>query len=74
MKAVVSLTKGMLAKQKGVNVLIGIILLICFACISSGLTIYAATSNLYDKANTAQKSMHDVAFFSTNDYSNWEEM
>ncbi|MCK5129059.1 MAG: ABC transporter permease [Clostridiales bacterium] len=74
MKSILSIAKGMLAKQKGVNVLIGIILLICFACISSGLTIYSATSNLYKKAIDAQKSMHDVAFFSTNDYSNWEEM
>ncbi|MBL7006475.1 MAG: hypothetical protein ISR78_05275, partial [Spirochaetia bacterium] len=74
MSTVLSLCKGMLFKQKKVSILIAVIFLICFVCISSGITTLRATGNLFEKVIDDQNFSHELAHFSINDYPNWQEI
>jgi putative ABC transport system permease protein len=74
MSTVLSLSKGMLFKQKKVNILIAVIFLICFVCISTGVATLRATDNLFEKVIDNQNFSHELAQFSINDYPNWREL
>jgi putative ABC transport system permease protein len=74
MSTVLSLCKGLLFKQKKVSILIAVIFLICFVCISSGISTLRATGNLFEKVIDDQNFSHELAHFSINDYPNWQEI
>jgi putative ABC transport system permease protein len=74
MSAVLSLSKGMLLKQKKVSILIAVVFFICFVCISTGITTLRATDNLFEKVIDNQNFSHELAQFSINDYPNWQEL
>ena len=74
MSSVLSLCIGMLFKQKKVSVLIAVIFLICFVCISTGFSTLRATGNLFEEVIDNQNFSHELAHFSINDYPNWQEI
>jgi putative ABC transport system permease protein len=74
MKSVISLCRGLLKKQIKSNIMIAVIFIICFSCIATAIITVNATGSMLNTVIEQQKSMHELAHFTSDEYPDFLEL